>query len=142
MAGTINKVILIGNLGRDPEIRRIDNGTAVATFSIATTETYKDKTTGETKSLTDWHNIVLWRGLAEIAEKYLKKGNKVYIEGKLRTRQYVGQDNITRYITEVIGEELVLLSSPQSTSSSSYVAPPPPSEMPADLSTPSDDLPF
>jgi len=145
MAGTINKVILVGNLGKDPEVRRIDSGAAVATFSIATTESYKDKTTGETKSLTDWHNIVLWRGLAEIAEKYLKKGNKVYIEGKLRTRQYVGQDNITRYTTEVIGDELVLLTPPPgSTGTTSTMAvPPPPTEMPAYLGTPaSDDLPF
>ncbi len=86
MAGTVNKVILIGNLGKDPEIRRLENGSMVATFSIATSDTYTDKTTGEKKEITDWHDIVVWRGLAEIAEKYLKKGYKVYIEGKLKKR--------------------------------------------------------
>ncbi|HRP60596.1 MAG TPA: single-stranded DNA-binding protein, partial [Vicingus sp.] len=77
MAG-INKVILLGNLGKDPEIRYLEGGTAVANFTLATSENYKDKTTGERKTITEWHNVVLWRGLAEITEKYLKKGNQVY----------------------------------------------------------------
>src|SRR5690554_4692781 len=88
MAGSINKVILIGNLGKDPEVRVLENGTKLVRFPIATSETYTDKTTGERKSITDWHNIVIWRGLAEVAEKYLTKGQKVYIEGKLKTRTW------------------------------------------------------
>jgi single-strand DNA-binding protein len=84
MAGSVNKVILIGNLGKDPEVRHLENGAAVANFSIATSENYKDRKTGEKVSQTEWHNIVAWRGLAEIAEKYLKKGAKVYIEGNLK----------------------------------------------------------
>ena len=86
MAG-VNKVILVGNLGKDPEVRYLDNGVAVANFSLATTENYKNKA-GERVSQTEWHNIVLWRGLAEVAEKYLKKGASVYIEGKIKTRKW------------------------------------------------------
>jgi len=106
MAG-INKVILVGNLGRDPEVRHLDNGRAVANFSLATSETYKNKQ-GERVTNTEWHNIVLWTPLAEIAEKYLKKGRQVYIEGKLRSRSYE-KEGITRYITEVDGQTLQLL---------------------------------
>ena len=84
MNGTVNKVILIGNLGKDPEIRRLENGAVVATFSIATSESFTDKNSGEKKEITDWHDIVLWRGLAEIAEKYIRKGTKIYVEGKLK----------------------------------------------------------
>ena len=84
MNGTVNKVILIGNLGKDPEIRRLENGAVVATFSIATSESFTDKNSGEKKEITDWHDIVLWRGLAEITEKYIRKGTKIYIEGKLK----------------------------------------------------------
>lgn len=107
MAG-VNKVILVGNLGKDPEVRHLENGASVANFSIATTETYKDRTTGERKDQTEWHNIVLWRGLAEIAEKYLRKGSQVYIEGKLRTRSWE-KDGITRYTTEVVGDNMTML---------------------------------
>jgi len=81
----VNKVILVGRLGKDPEVRNLENGASVARFTMATSETYKDKTTGERKELTEWHNIVLWRGLADIAAKYLHKGDQVYVEGKLRT---------------------------------------------------------
>jgi single-strand DNA-binding protein len=80
MAGSVNKVILIGNLGKDPEVRYLESGVPVANFSIATSESYTDKTSGEKREITDWHNIVIWRGLATVAEKYLKKGMKVYIE--------------------------------------------------------------
>lgn len=107
MAG-VNKVILVGNLGKDPEVRHLENGAAVANFSIATTETYKDRTTGERKDQTEWHNIVLWRGLAEVAEKYLKKGSQVYVEGKLRTRSWE-KDGITRYTTEIVGDNMTML---------------------------------
>ena len=108
MAG-INKVILVGNLGKDPEIRHLESGASVANFSLATTETYKDRTTGERKSITEWHNIVLWRGLAEVAEKYLKKGNQVYIEGKIQTRSYEDKDGNTKYITEIVGQNMTML---------------------------------
>ncbi len=108
MAG-INKVILVGNLGKDPEVRYLEGGTAVANFSIATSETFKDRNSGERKTNTEWHNVVLWRGLAEIAEKYLKKGMQVYIEGKLRTRQWQDKDGNNRYTTEIVGDNLQML---------------------------------
>jgi single-strand DNA-binding protein len=108
MAG-INKVILVGNLGKDPEVRYLEGGTAVANFPIATSETYKDRNSGERKTTTEWHNIVLWRGLAEIAEKYLKKGSQVYIEGKLKTRQWQDKEGNNRYTTEIVGDNLQML---------------------------------
>ncbi len=107
MAG-VNKVILVGNLGKDPEVRHLENGTPVCSFSLATSETYKDRNTGERKTNTEWHNIVLWRGLAEVAEKYLHKGDQVYIEGKLVTRSWE-KDNITRYTTEIVGNNMTML---------------------------------
>lgn len=109
MAGSVNKVILIGNLGKDPEIRRLENGTVVANFPLATSETFVDKATGERRDVTDWHNIVLWRGLAEVAEKYARKGQKIYIEGKLKTRSWTDKDGHQRYTTEVLAEEMTLL---------------------------------
>ena len=109
MAG-VNKVILVGNLGKDPEVRHLESGAVVSSFPIATSETYKDRTTGERREQTEWHNIVLWRGLAEIAEKFLKKGDQVYIEGKLRTRSWE-KDGITRYTTEVVGDNMTMLGS-------------------------------
>lgn len=108
MAG-VNKVILIGNLGKDPEVRYLEGGTAVAKFTLATSENYKDKTTGEKKTLVEWHNIVVWRGLAEVAEKYLKKGSQIYIEGKLRSRQWQDKDGVTRYITEIVADTLQMI---------------------------------
>ena len=108
MAG-INKVILVGNLGKDPEVRYLEGGTAVANFPLATSETFKDRNSGERKTSTEWHNIVLWRGLAEISEKYLKKGMQVYIEGKLRTRQWQDKDGNNRYTTEVVADNLQML---------------------------------
>lgn len=113
MAGSVNKVILIGNLGKDPEVRHLENGAIVANFSIATSEVYTDKSTGEKKETTDWHDIVVWRGLAEVAEKYLKKGYKVYIEGKIKKRSWQDKENITRYTTEIIADELTILSRPE-----------------------------
>lgn len=147
MAGSVNKVILIGNLGKDPEIRRLENGAVVANFPLATSETYIDKTTGERRETTDWHNIVLWRGLAEIAEKYAKKGQKIYVEGKLKNRSWTDKEGITRYTTEVLGEEITLLS-PKIDHTPTPTNPPyptqPPSEpSPMDLkSNLEDDLPF
>lgn len=107
MAG-VNKVILVGNLGKDPEVRHLESGVAVASFTIATSESYKDRNSGEKKTLTEWHNIVLWRGLAEIAEKYLHKGDQIYIEGRLRSRSWEGESG-TRYITEIVGDNMVML---------------------------------
>ncbi len=113
MAGSVNKVILIGNLGKDPEIRTIENGTKLARFSIATSETYTDKTTGERRKITDWHNIVLWRGLADIAERYLTKGQKVYIEGKLKTRSWKDDTGATRYNVDIVADNMTMLTSRQ-----------------------------
>ncbi len=107
MAG-INKVILIGNLGKDPEVRYLDSGVAVANIALATTENYKNKE-GERVSQTEWHDIVLWRGLAEIAEKYLKKGSSVYIEGKIRTRKWEDKDGNNRYRTEILANNMTML---------------------------------
>ncbi len=109
MAG-VNKVILVGRLGKDPEVRHLENGTPVASFSIATSESYKDKSSGERVEKTEWHNIVLWRGLAEVAEKYLHKGDQVYVEGKLQTRSWE-KDGVTRYSTEIVGREMTMLGS-------------------------------
>ncbi len=109
MAGSVNKVILVGNLGKDPEVRHLETGVSVASFPIATTETYKDKNTGERISNTDWHNIVVWRGLAGVAEKYLKKGSLVYVEGKLKTRSWQDKEGNTRYTTEVVADNMTML---------------------------------
>ena len=107
MAG-INKAILVGNLGKDPEVRTIESGVKVANFSLATSETYKNKD-GERITQTEWHNIVLWRGLAEVAEKYLKKGNQVYIEGRIRTRSWDDKDGVKRYTTEIQADNMTML---------------------------------
>ena len=107
MAG-VNKVILVGNLGKDPEVRHLEGGVSVAHFTLATNEYYKDKQ-GNRVERTEWHNISAWRGLADMADKYLKKGQQVYIEGKLRTRQYQDKDQQTRYITEIIADEISML---------------------------------
>ncbi|OHT23128.1 single-stranded DNA-binding protein [Providencia stuartii] len=98
----VNKSIILGNLGDDPNVRYSPNGTAFANFSVATSETWKDKNTGEKRERTDWHNIVIQGKLAEVAGQYLKKGSQVYIEGKMRTRKYQGNDGQDKYITEVI----------------------------------------
>jgi single-strand DNA-binding protein len=110
MSGSVNKVILIGNLGKDPEVRRLENGAVLASFSIATSESYIDKQSGDKKEITDWHDIVLWRGLAEVAEKYLVKGTKIYVEGKLKKRSWQDKEGVTRYSTEVVGDEMTILS--------------------------------
>ncbi|MDP2336505.1 MAG: single-stranded DNA-binding protein [Bacteroidota bacterium] len=104
---SVNKVILVGNVGRDPEIRHLDKGVAVARFSLATTENYTSKT-GEKVSNTEWHNIVAWRGLAEVVEKYVKKGSQLYIEGRLRTNSYE-KDGVKHYSTEINADTLHML---------------------------------
>jgi len=108
MANGINKVILVGNLGKDPDIQTFDSGVKKASFSLATSEEYKDKE-GNKVQQTEWHNIVLWRGLAEVAEKYLNKGNQVYIEGKIRTRSWEDKDGNKRYTTEIVGDNMTML---------------------------------
>lgn len=109
MAKSVNKVILVGNLGKDPEIKYTQSGTAVASITVATSENYKDKQSGEWQEKTEWHNVVLWQRLAEIAGEYLKKGSKVYIEGRLQTRSWEDKQGQKRYTTEVVGNDLVLL---------------------------------
>ena len=104
----VNRVILIGNLGKDPEVQHLEGNIAVAKFPLATTETHKDKN-GNLVSQTEWHTIVLWRGLAELALKYLHKGSLVYIEGRLRTRNWEDKDKNKRSITEIVGDNLVML---------------------------------
>lgn len=105
----VNKVILIGNLGADPEVRYMPSGGAVTTLRLATSESWKDQTTGQQQERTEWHRVVMYRRLAEIAGEYLKKGSKVYIEGSLRTRQWKGQDGNDRYSTEIIANEMQML---------------------------------
>jgi single-strand DNA-binding protein len=147
MNGTVNKVILIGNLGKDPEIRRLENGAVVASFSIATSESFTDKNSGEKKEITDWHDIVLWRGLAEIAEKYIRKGTKIYVEGKLKKRSWQDKEGNTKYNTEVIGEKLTILSRLETsdktaTPYNSSGTPNLPTDMPGLSSSSDDDSPF
>ena len=103
----VNKVILVGRLGKDPEVRYLESGVALAKFSMATSERYEDRNTGEFKEVTQWHLVVLWRKLAEIAEKYLKKGDQIYLEGKLKTKSWE-KDGVTRYTTEVVGDNMFI----------------------------------
>lgn len=149
MAGSVNKVILIGNLGKDPEVRHLENGAVVANFPIATSEVYTDRTTGQKVENTDWHDIVVWRGLAEIVEKYVRKGQKVYIEGKLKKRSWQDKEGNTRYTTEVVADELTILSRPETIRSdessapySSQGTPEPPTRVDDIMQKDNDDLPF
>ena len=105
---SVNKVILVGNVGKDPETRYIDETTAITKFPLATSETYKNRQ-GERVSTTEWHNVVLWRGLAQVAEKYVKKGTQIYIEGRIKTRSYDDADGNKKYITEIVGDQMQLL---------------------------------
>ena len=142
MAG-INKVILIGNLGSDPEVRYTPSGVAVANFNIATSEEWKDKDSGEKKERTEWHRIVAWRRLGEICGEYLSKGKQVYIEGRLQTRDWEDRDGNKRYTTEIVANDVQFLGArdssesarPRSTSSTDYQGMP--AQGPAD-----DDIPF
>jgi single-strand DNA-binding protein len=143
----INKVILVGNLGKDPEVRYMPNGNAVANITLATSETWKDKQSGEQKEQTEWHRVVFYQRLAEIAGEYLKKGSKVYIEGKLRTRKWQDKDGQDKYMTEIIADEMQMLDSrggagssndsPKAEKSSSN-----PSSEPAGMDDFNDDIPF
>lgn len=147
MAG-VNKVILIGNLGADPEVRHLQNGASVANFRLATSETYKDRQTGEKREQTEWHNVVAWRGLAEITERFLKKGSKVYVEGKLRTRQWQDKEGNTRYTVEIVADEMTMLDrGPSDGGAASRSAPnearsAAPVSAPAGAEEEEDDLPF
>jgi single-strand DNA-binding protein len=149
---SINRVILVGNLGKDPEIRHTEGGVTIARFPIATSETYKDKT-GNKVERTEWHNIVAWRGLAEVAEKYLKKGQSVYIEGRIRSNNYQDKEGVQRYSIEIVADNMTMLgggrgegngqgsqSHPESAPYSSGNASKP--EMSATYDSEPDDLPF
>lgn len=111
MAG-VNKAIVVGNLGRDPEMRYTPSGVPVATFSVATSEEWKDKDSGQKQERTEWHRIVAWRGLAEVCGKYLRKGSQVYIEGKIQTRSWEDRDGVQRYTTEIVAQNMQMLGSP------------------------------
>ena len=106
---SLNKVLLIGNAGRDPEVRHLESGVVTATFSLATTEKFRDRTSGELKEQTEWHNIVCWRNLAEVAEKYIRKGTQLFIEGRIRTRSYNDSNGNTKYVTEIVADNMQLL---------------------------------
>lgn len=119
MSGSLNKVMLIGHLGQDPEIRNLENGVTLARFSLATTETFKNKN-GERSSHTEWHSVVLWRGLAEVAQKYLKKGDQIYVEGRIRSRSWEDKESGAKRIsTEITGDQMTMLGSKKSQSSTS-----------------------
>jgi len=137
---SVNKAILIGNLGADPELRYTPSGAAVANFNIATTERWKDKD-GQPQEKTEWHRIILWSRQAEIAKEYLHKGSSVYIEGRIQNRNYEDKDGIKRYVTEIVGQRMQLLGSRGAAASEGgpSEAPPPP---PENLGGEDDDLPF
>jgi single-strand DNA-binding protein len=147
--GSVNKVILIGNLGQDPEVRYMPNGGAVCNISVATSEVWKDKNSGENQERTEWHRVVMFRKLAEIAGEYLKKGSKVYLEGKLQTRKWQDQQGQDRYTTEIIADEMQMLDSrggsadfaPQQARASGGGSRPQPQPAPVDSGF-EDDIPF
>jgi len=137
---SVNKVIIVGNLGRDPEIRYMPDGGAVATLAVATTDSWKDKTTGEKKEQTEWHRISFFGRTAEVCGQYLKKGSSVYIEGSLRTRKYTDKDGVEKYATEIRGDDLKMLGSRQGGSDSQMDDggghSPPPQQRPAQRAAP------
>jgi single-strand DNA-binding protein len=138
----VNKVILVGNVGKDPEVKWLEGNLAVAKFTLATTEVYKKD--GQRVETTEWHNIVMWRGLAEIAEKYVRKGKQLYIEGKIRTRTYGEGDN-KKYFTEIVADSMTMLGSPRGDGNSSQLSSGPSmmdTPLPAATNAPTDDLPF
>lgn len=135
----VNKATLLGRLGKDPECKTINSGQMVANFSIATSESWKDRTTGEKKEQTEWHNCQAWGTLAEIAQKYLHKGDQVYVEGKIKTRSWE-KDGVTRYVTEIIVGSIVLLGGGQKSDATRQEAPTPTATPQGSIAT--DDLPF
>jgi single-strand DNA-binding protein len=139
---SVNKAILIGNLGRDPELRYTPSGAAVCTFSIATSEKWRDKQTNEMKESTNWHNIVLWGKQAELAKQYLTKGSPVYIEGRIQTRSW-DDNGVKKYITEIVGQRLQFLGRRTGEAATEGDAPPPPeADAAPPLTEEDDDLPF
>ena len=144
MAG-VNKVILVGNLGKDPEVRHLEGGAVVANFPLATSESYKDRS-GNRVEQTEWHSVVVWRGLAEVAEKYLKKGNQVYVEGKIRTRSWDDKDGVKRYTTEIVADQMTMLGKKDENNMGGGItnnqSTPSASSSPANNMTEEDDLPF
>jgi len=150
MAGSVNKVILVGNLGREPEARAMQNGGKVVTFSLATNESWRDKATNERRDKTEWHRVVIFnQNLGDIAEKYLQKGSKVYLEGQLQSRKYTDQSGQEKYTTEVVlqafGSTLTLLDSRRDGPSSEYDSPATDTSLPSDDTTAAgldDDIPF
>lgn len=144
----INKVILVGNVGLDPEIRTLESGVKYARIRLATTERIYDRQSNETKDHTEWHTILLWRGLAEVVDKYVHKGSQLYIEGRLRTREWIDKENIRRYTTEIIADEMKLLgrrteSQDTPVSAEQQVASPTPVAKPVVVAAEDpDDLPF
>ena len=139
---SVNKAILIGNLGKDPELRYTPAGVAVCTFSLATTEKWRDKNSNEQKESTTWHNIVLWRRQAEIAKEYLSKGSPVYIEGRIQTRSYDDKEGNKKWITEIVGDRLQLLGRRGEGGDHSSQAPTPEMSEAPPLTEEDDDLPF
>ena len=140
---SVNKAILIGRLGRDPEVRHMPNGEAVCNFSIATSETWNDRQTGQRQERTEWHNITLYRRLAEVAGQYLKKGSQVYIEGRIQSRKYTGKDGIERTAYEIIGSEMKMLGGGNDSGqqNAQHTPPAPPSrQTPAAPAQPADDI--
>ena len=140
---SLNKAILIGRLGRDPEVRYMPNGEAVCNFSIATSETWNDRQTGQRQERTEWHNITLYRRLAEVAGQYLKKGSQVYIEGRIQSRKYTGKDGIERTAYEIIGSEMKMLGGGNDSGqqNAQHTPPAPPSrQAPAAPGQPVDDI--
>lgn len=137
----VNRVILVGRLGKDPEVRHLDSGATMAKFSVATNEVYRDKS-GEKVEKTDWHNVVVWRKQAEIAEQYLRKGSMIYLEGKLKSRSYEDKDGNTKYITEVVADQFTMLGGrrDESIGAEDHSAMPEPNNVADDDAT--DDLPF
>ena len=146
---SLNKVLLIGNAGRDPEIRHLESGTVNATFSLATTEKFRDRSSGELREQTEWHNIVCWRNLADLSQNYISKGSQIFVEGKIRTRSWTDQTGQKRYTTEIVADNIRLLgkrgdnqqhaaaAAQPAVQSQQYA---PTNDFPAE--DPSDDLPF
>jgi|TARA_B000000565_G_C23459250_1_gene251339 single-strand DNA-binding protein len=138
---SVNKALIIGNLGQDPEIKYTQSGSPVANLSVATSERWKDKNTGEQKEQTEWHRVVVFGRLAEIAEQYLKKGSKIFIEGKIQTRDWEDADGNKKYTTEVVAREMTMLDSKASMSSDAPSSDSPSKETPKDDSF-EEDIPF
>lgn len=137
----VNKVILVGNLGRDPEVRYIKDGTAVANLRLATSETWNDQN-GQKQERTEWHRIVAWGKLAEIAKEYMSKGRQIYVEGKLQTRSWDDREGNKRYTTEVKADQIIMLGSRGDSAGSRGMSPPPPEPAAAPFEATDDDVPF